>query len=170
MIQIWISKKGDSILFNNVLTYYDCVQKCRQTTSCVAITFYSKDYVQVRAHRTHQEPFSKIVRISPWASNSDVTDLIGAPTVCLLQSSVGTLTCDSTNYQTVTSGRFCEDETMCTNQVGFYCSDNRSFIWYHKWSIYWPVFVNLVVRHLWRNWIHCWTWLRTFWSCPVHTR
>ena len=50
-------EKGDPVLFNNVLTYYDCVQKCRQTASCVAVTFYSKDYVQVRTHRTHHEPF-----------------------------------------------------------------------------------------------------------------
>ena len=96
-----------------------------------------------------------------WAVSLDVFDSIGAPTVCLLQSLVGTLTCDSTNYQTVTSGRFCEDETMCTNQVStFQCIS--------------PINVRLsngvlVMRHLWRDRFHCWTGLRAFWSSPCHS-
>ena len=29
--------------------------------------------------------------------------------------------------------------------------------------------ILIVVRHLWRNWFHRWTWLRTFWPCTVHS-
>ena len=81
-------------IIENVLTYYDCVQNCRQTATCTGITFYSRSYSIVPS------------------------DNEGAPMRCLLhQSSLGALTCDSTTYQTVTSGRFCEDETKCTSQV-----------------------------------------------------
>ena len=67
MLLMLISKKGDPVLFNNVLTYYDCVQKCRQTASCLAITFYSKDYVEVRAHRTHQRLISMVeISLGAW--------------------------------------------------------------------------------------------------------